>query len=129
MGTMTKAEKFILNVLREGTIKWPERNECYRRHGRLVNEGARKNGKIKWKWYWHCAKCSKESRERGDFEVDHIIEVGPFRGDWTDYIRRLYCSADSLQLLCITCHKIKTSGFNSSLRYQRKNKSEYDDLL
>jgi hypothetical protein len=124
---MTKREKFILNILREGTIKWEERALCYRKHGRKIKEGELKKGGDKLKWYWKCAKCAMESREATDFEVDHIDEVGSFNGDWTIYINRLFCNQNNLQLLCVPCHKKKTATKNAAVKFKRK--SEYDDLL
>lgn len=123
---MTKKEKFILNVLREGTIRSEARNLCYRNNGRQIPEGHYENGKIKLKWYWTCQKCQMESRDKSLFEVDHIKEIGTFTGDWNITIERMYCEAEDLQLLCIDCHKKKTLGFNATLRYERKKKPEPD---
>ena len=46
-----------------------------------------------------------------DVQVDHVAPVvDPKRGfkGWDEYISRLYCESDNLQVLCIPCHKKKT---------------------
>lgn len=71
--------------------------------------------------HYKCAKC------KGDFpskevQVDHkspVVGVGGFK-DWDTYIDRLYCEADNLQVLCLTCHKEKTKLERQKAK-ERKN--------
>lgn len=125
---MTKREKFIINALREATIKWDERNRCFNLNRRQVKEGELVKGGDKLKWYWKCQCCGFESRNQDDFQVDHIVEVGAFDGDWNNFINRLFCSQKNLQLLCITCHAKKTSK-NASLKHKRKIDRFYEENL
>ena len=57
---------------------------------------------------WKCAEC-KELFSK--VHVDHIIGVGKspreFSG-WDDYYKRLFCSIENLQVLCVQCHGRKT---------------------
>lgn len=44
-------------------------------------------------------------------QVDHIKPVvSPTKGfqSWDDFIDKLYCEKDNLQVLCKSCHKEKT---------------------
>lgn len=119
---------FIINVLRQGTIKWPGRAECLRRARKKVLVGETKSGKPRYKLHWKCAKCGQWFKDQSEMEVDHIVEIGSFSGSWDDFINRMYCEQDNLQALCQVCHKKKTIAFNNaSLRYRRKNEMDSKD--
>lgn len=112
--------RHIINYLRQATITWPGRTACINRHSKKFNVGKYKNGKIKFKKKIQCQSC-KEWFDQKNIEVDHIEEVGSFRGDWNEYITRLFCGQENLQPLCIKCHSKKTSKYNSTLTFKRKN--------
>ena len=113
--------KYVLNILREGTITWSGRAECLKRARRQKVEGIwTKKLTTRKKYYWVCSKCGEEYRDESSMEVDHISEVGAFKGDWGDFINRLYCGQENLQVLCVTCHKKKTSNYNATKRFVRK---------
>lgn len=118
---LTKKEKYILNVLRQGTIAFYERNECFKKQQFKVREGNTKDGRPKFKLHWYCAKCNAKSRNREDFEADHIIEIGSFTGDWNVLIERMFCDQDNWQLLCLKCHKKKSAVGNATRRLVRKD--------
>ncbi len=115
-----KTKRHIINYLRQATVTWSGRNQALNRASRKVNEGHYLNGKEKLKKVWKCNRCSLEFRDVSQVEVDHIKEIGPFKGDWNDYIDRMFCGPDNLQVLCTDCHLKKTTGGNASLHYQRK---------
>jgi len=59
---------------------------------------------------YRCAACLKVDKIKGH-HIDHIDPVvDPKVGfiGWDEYIKRLFCSASNLQLLCKACHDIKT---------------------
>lgn len=112
-------EEYILNVLRQGTLKWEGRNRALRKARKKVRVGDYKNGKPKYKFHWQCAECLKWESRESSFEVDHIVEIGGFKGDWNDIIERAY-DEDNLQVLCVVCHQKKTSGYNARLLFKRK---------
>lgn len=114
-----KTERYVINVLRRGTLKWNGRTNALRRARKRFRDGKLKNGNVKWKYHWNCAKCGKWFRDESDMEVDHIMEVGPYKGDLHDYAERMYCDEDNLQVLCIRCHKAKTTSA-APLRWKRK---------
>lgn len=105
----------------------PARSAALKRASKQVQEGFLKNGKPKMKTYWQCKSCLCWFRDIGSVEVDHVVEAGPFEGDWNSYIGRLWISLEdvtSLAVLCLGCHMKKTSKFNASLRYKRKSRDE-----
>jgi hypothetical protein len=124
---MSKSNKlYVLNILRQGTIRWRGRTETLRRASKKVFEGRinKETGIQILKTHWQCNKCKCWDRNMSNFEVDHIVEVGSFNGNWTDYIERLYCEQSNLQVLCVRCHATKTSKSNATLRYRRKTDVE-----
>jgi 5-methylcytosine-specific restriction endonuclease McrA len=112
---------YIINILRRGTTSWAGRNECLNRGRRQRPNGKTTKGKEKFLWERACDSCGEwHLLKDADLEVDHIVEIGPFKNDWDDFIKRMYCGQENLQALCFTCHSRKTSKFNSTLRYERK---------
>ena len=61
-----------------------------------------------------CAICKKK---HDNVSVDHIDPIGTFVS-WDAFIAKLFCPIDNLQVLCKTCHDIKTK----SERNNRKGK-------
>ena len=59
-------------------------------------------------------------------EVDHVVEIGSFTGDWNEYINKMFCddNLENLQALCVPCHSLKSTAGNATLRYQRKAKAQ-----
>lgn len=107
-------EKFIINILRQGSVKWPGRSECLRRARKKVFARKNKKGQSVYKFHWQCATCKEWRRDEKDMEVDHIIEIGPFNGDWNYFIPRIYARQNNLQALCVICHMKKTRAYNSA---------------
>jgi len=61
------------------------------------------------KWWYECADC-KQLFDGKNVSVDHIEPVGTLlkKSDIADFIEKLFCSADKLQVLCDNCHDLKT---------------------
>jgi len=53
--------------------------------------------------------------------VDHIIPAGTLRcaDDLPQFVERLFCEVDGLQVLCKTCHDKKTKKDKEKLKKQR----------
>lgn len=116
-----KEVKYLIQVLRAGTVASAPRNLCLKRASKKVFVRYAKNGNKIFKLHWQCAKCKAWFKDKESLEVDHIEEIGPFKGDWHDFIMRMYfCGQKNLAALCVVCHAKKTSGFNARLRYERK---------
>jgi len=93
-----KFKGYIKSALRKINKWWPAYSE------------AKANARVK-RGQYECAGC-KEIFANKDIHVDHVSPVvDPTRGftTWDEYIDRLFCSVDGLQILCKTCHKTKTN--------------------
>lgn len=116
--------RYIINVLRKGTIAWAGRKETFKLARKQVLIGETKDGRPKYKYHWQCAQCKEWYNNDKLLEVDHIVEIGPFQNDWNEFIRKMYfCGQNNLQLLCLVCHARKTSIFTSSLLKHKRIKA------
>lgn len=114
-------QQFIIRHLRKATTRWKGRSDCLKRARKQTHDGKfTQRGKPVFKYMWQCAYCMKWFNKSSELEVDHIQEIGPFTGDWNEYIGRMFCGQENLQALCNMCHQIKTSRFNATLLYKRK---------
>ena len=126
-GTMTEAayRGFIRSMLRKGSMRWRPKNEVKkkaRHHTKLPGKTAR------LVFHAKCADCGELVPET-DTAVDHIKPVvDPELGftSWDDFINRLYCEEDNLQVLCNDCHLIKTADEKERAKIARRKKAESD---
>ena len=83
--------------LRKISLRWPARSQAMAR------------ARVEWGVY-KCEGCKSTTRAK-DVQADHIVPVVGSEGftNWDDFITRLFCSADNYQILCKTCHQIKTT--------------------
>ena len=107
-----------INVIK-GSIRIAfRRSKLYKavvkRARREVQEGFYKNKKPKIGVWYECAICRKNFKP-DQIEVDHIEEVGPFDGSFDNWVARVYCDIDNLQVLCKGCHKEKTKVYNKTM--------------
>ena len=99
---------FLTSALRSAMRRWPPK------WGALANAfvGSKINKKSGRKAkHYKCAKCLKEFVAKG-VQVDHVVPIGKC-ATWDEYIARLFCEQDNLQVLCIKDHKIKTKKDNA----------------
>jgi 5-methylcytosine-specific restriction endonuclease McrA len=62
--------------------------------------------------HYRCSGCNAEFTSK-DVQIDHIRPVvDPTTGftTWDEFIERLFCPKDNLQVLCKTCHDTKTQS-------------------
>ena len=105
--TEGRRKGFILSLLRKGFSRFPAKYETLKKAsvGRKTNKATGRLAE-----HYKCAKCKKEF-VKVDVEVDHIVTVVDVDKGFTsydEYIDRLFCSPDNLQVLCSKCHKEKT---------------------
>jgi hypothetical protein len=104
----------IKNALRGLWMISPQRAAALSRH--RISRGI-----------YQCETCPHQGPigngkgKKKNFEVDHIDPVVPTDADpelftWDEYIVRLFCSPDRLQVLCRGCHGRKTSLENLARR-------------
>ena len=107
--TWTPARKkaFIIAVLRSGSRRWPPKYETLNaaKTEKKINPASGRVAQM-----YRCAACALEF-SNANVEVDHVQPVvDPAKGfkDWNTFIKRLFCEANNLQVLCKPCHKEKT---------------------
>lgn len=102
--TWTEARyfSFIRGLLRQGFRRYPVKYQVKNRN-RRQREGKRG-------YDYQCGSCG------GWFggtsvEVDHIEPAGSLRSfaDLPNFVEKLFCEEDKLQLLCKSCHLEKTN--------------------
>lgn len=62
------------------------------------------------KWEYVCAICVLTFKQK-EITVDHIIPAGSFLGpaNFATFVPALFCPRTGLQVLCKSCHNIKTA--------------------
>nr|DAF32084.1 MAG TPA: HNH endonuclease [Caudoviricetes sp.] len=104
--TESKFQSFIKSTLRKGTTRWPPKYEVLNaaKRGKMVNDSTGRLAE-----HYECAHCHGVFPAK-EVQVDHIESVIPLTGfiSWDDVIKRMFCQADGLQVLCKTCHAIKS---------------------
>lgn len=71
---------------------------------------------------FRCEECDTTPLLRKQVQIDHIEEVDNPEGwdSWDLYIERLFCPASGLKILCLPCHKEKTTANNATRRANKK---------
>lgn len=105
-GTMTEAAfwSFIRATLRQKSRWWkPIKNV------KLKARRAYKGQSKRQKYEYQCNRCKKYFPEKL-INVDHIIPIGKLNcaNDLPNFVERLFCEEDNLQVLCNICHDKKT---------------------
>lgn len=121
--TEARYRSFIISALRQATRRWAPISQTQK--DARVSRGVYK-----------CAGCGehvpasiKEGTKRvKNVFVDHIEPiVDPEVGfvSWDEYIERMFCEQDNLQLLCKACHDVKsTEEREVANNRRRREKSE-----
>ena len=117
--TESKFQSFIKSTLRKGTTRWPPKYEVLNaaKRGKQVNLQTGRTAE-----YYECNLCHLLYPSKF-VVVDHIDPVVPITGftSWDDVIRRMFCDAVGLQVLCKECHKIKTKEENAQRKLYKNN--------
>lgn len=105
--TEARFRSFVTSALRAASRRYPPKYKALKEAfaGRKVNAKTGKQA-----MHYTCAKCSKHFVAT-DVQVDHIHPVvDPKKGftTWDNFIERMFCEIENLQVLCKPCHKIKT---------------------
>jgi 5-methylcytosine-specific restriction endonuclease McrA len=107
--------KFLIPKLRSASYRWHHRSQA-------IKDARVARGLYK------CAMCHREDLKNGEYAVDHTESVVPLSGwdgDWNVYIKRMYVKAEQFQILCETCHTIKTdSEVQIRKMYRERKKKE-----
>jgi len=107
-GTMTDSAfwSFIRSALRQKSRFWKPITQC-KMKARRAYKGPLKRQKFEYQ----CAECLSWFPDK-KINVDHIKPAGSLRSssDLGEFIERLFCEIDNLQVLCTECHNVKTQN-------------------
>jgi 5-methylcytosine-specific restriction endonuclease McrA len=105
-GTMTESAfwSFIRSALRQKS-RWWKPISIAKQKAKRAYKGKNKRQKFEYK----CAGCGNYFPDK-EVNVDHIIPAGKLNSyeDLPEFVRKLFCEEDNLQVLCKKCHDIKT---------------------
>lgn len=105
-GTMTESAfwSFIRSALRQKSRFWKPIKLCKEAARREYN-GPNKRQRFEYQ----CYTCKQWYPEKA-INVDHIIPAGSLNQaqDLPGFVDRLFCEVDNLQVLCESCHNVKT---------------------
>jgi 5-methylcytosine-specific restriction endonuclease McrA len=105
-GTMTESAfwSFIRSALRQKSRWWKPILQCKELAKRSYNGPNKKQ-----KYEYQC-NCCKKWYPAKDVNVDHVIPAGNLQSgkDLEGFVERLFCEVDNLQILCTSCHDVKT---------------------
>lgn len=113
--TEARKKSFVVSVLRSGTQRWPPKYECLADAyvGQMVNKKTGRIGK-----HYRCAMCG-EVFPSSEVNVNHIEPVVSIENGfttWDDFIERLFCVKELLNVLCKPCHDVLTKEENEQRR-------------
>lgn len=101
-GTMSESAfwGFIRSTLRQKSRWWKPITEC-KKAARKNYDGTNK----RLKYVYQCNRC-KDLYPEKQVQVHHIDPVGSLKSynDIADFIKRLFCEVDGLEVLCSGCH-------------------------
>ena len=106
--------QYIINILRRATYRqWKPRSDALK--AARITRGRYK-----------CALCGREDVERSELQLDHKIPVIDERGMMgmtiEEIIVRMMPQLDGWQVICTTCHKIKSDSENQGRKEYKKKK-------
>jgi 5-methylcytosine-specific restriction endonuclease McrA len=107
-GTLTESAfwSFIRSALRQKSRWWKPISEAKAKAKRPYTGPLKRQ-----KFEYQCNQCKGWFPDK-KINVDHICPAGSLNSaqDLPDFIERLFCEVDNLQVLCETCHNVKTKS-------------------
>jgi 5-methylcytosine-specific restriction endonuclease McrA len=107
-GTLTESAfwSFIRSGLRQKSRWWKPIAECKAKAKRAYKGPLKRQ-----KFEYQCNQCKNWFPDK-KINVDHICPAGSLNSaqDLAGFIERLFCEVDNLQVLCETCHNVKTKS-------------------
>lgn len=118
--TEARFNSFIKSALRAASRRWPPKYSCL--NDAYVDKRVNvKSGRLAK--HYRCNAC-KECYASSDVQVDHVKPIiDPTVGftNWNDVINNLFCEKTNLQVLCTTCHNIKTTAEKQQAKERKTN--------
>ena len=101
--TEARFRGFVTSALRNATRRWPPKYDRIKESFVGVRLNKKTGRKSK---HYRCAVCEEAFPQR-NVQVDHIVPIGTCL-TWDEYIEKLFCEKENLQVVCKPCHKKKT---------------------
>lgn len=110
--TTARYWSFVRSNIRLMQRKWPPLQSIFRQRR---NKPANKPGRHKFEY--QCAHCNGWF-ERKNVQADHIVPTGSLKShkDIGPFVERMLCGEEGLQILCSTCHGIKTKQDRENMK-------------
>ena len=112
--TWTEARywQFIRSALRQAYSRYPVKFQVKKEAERTVTG-------YRHKYEYQCAECSGWFTGK-EIQVDHIEPAGKLSSykDLAGFVKRLFCEADGMQVLCLECHQSKTNAERKARKKQ-----------
>ena len=105
--TDSKFRSWVIALLRRGSLRFPNRTEVLK-EAKTKKKINKTSGRMAQ--HYRCAGCKKEF-PMSQICVDHIepvVDVNTGFVSWDNYITRMFCPKENLQVLCSACHDVKT---------------------
>lgn len=119
-GTLTESAfwSMIRSVLRNKSRFWEPIKVC-KMNARRKYTGSRKQQK----WEYQCNQCKQWFPDK-EINVDHIRPAGQLRdaSDLPQFVETLFCEVENLQVLCASCHDLKTKQEKDETRRSRSKR-------
>ena len=100
--TEGRFEGFVTSILRGGMRRWAPKHEALK-NAYTTTKLSKSKRQAK---HYRCASCEEEFTST-NVQVDHREPIGKCK-TWDEFIERLFCEVENLQVLCKPCHKEKT---------------------
>ena len=96
--------QFIRSALRMAWNKYPAKYAALQKARKAVDKPLARH-----KYELQCACCEQWFPQK-DVQVDHKVGAGSLKtyNDLPQFVERLFCGVDNLQILCRSCHMAKT---------------------
>ena len=94
----------IRSALRQKSRWWKPIAQC-----KQLAKRAYKGKNKRQRWEYQCNKC-KGWFKSDEVNVDHVEPAGSLNNaqDLPAFVETLFCEVDNLQVLCKSCHDVKT---------------------
>lgn len=106
--------RFIIPKLRSASYRWKYRSEA-------IKKARVARGRYK------CAMCGNPELKDKEYAVDHVVPVvalDGWDGNLDTYARRMLVKTDGWQILCHSCHDLKTDTETQIRKYHREKKKQ-----
>lgn len=102
-----KFKSWVVSLLRRGSLRFPNRNEVLK-EAKTEKKINQKTGRMAQ--HYLCSGCQGEFA-MSSVCVDHITPIVGAEGftTWDEYIDRMFCPKENLQVLCESCHLVKSN--------------------